>query len=54
MTYNVKINDFEGPIDLLMGNVTSGKIDVNSITLFSLVLEFIEAIGPSKSLILTL
>ncbi len=49
MTYNVKINDFEGPIDLLMGNVTSGKIDVNSITLFSLVLEFIEAIDARST-----
>ncbi len=47
MVFNVKVNEFDGPIDLLLSNVVSGKLEVNSISLVSLVMEFIEVIESS-------
>ncbi len=47
--FNVKVNEFDGPIDLLLNNVISGKLEVNSISLLNLVMEFLEVVDSSSN-----
>jgi segregation and condensation protein A len=50
MTYNVKIDNFEGPLDLLLFLVRKNEIDIQNIPIVVITQQFIEYIDIMKAL----
>ena len=44
MEISYKINDFEGPMDLLLHLINRHKLDIHDIPIFDLVEQYIEAV----------
>lgn len=50
MTYNFCINDFEGPLDLLLHLIRSSKMDIYDINVASITNQYLDFINQSKEL----
>ncbi len=50
MTYNVKLDDFEGPLDLLLFLVRKNEIDIQNIPIVLITRQYIEYIDLMKAL----
>lgn len=50
MTYNFCINDFEGPLDLLLHLIRSSKMDIYEINVESITKQYLEFINEAKEL----
>ena len=50
MTYNFCINDFEGPLDLLLHLIRSSKMDIYDINVESITKQYLDFINNSKEL----
>lgn len=50
MTYKFCINDFEGPLDLLLHLIRSSKMDIYDINIESITKQYLEFINVSKNL----
>lgn len=49
MTYNFTINDFEGPLDLLLHLIKINKMDIETINLNSITTQYLEFINTMKN-----
>lgn len=49
MTYNFSINDFEGPLDLLLHLIKINKIEIESINIESITSQYLEFIDKMKN-----
>lgn len=49
MTYNFTINDFEGPLDLLLHLIKINKMDIETINLNSITTQYLEFINSMKN-----
>ena len=50
MTYNFTVNDFEGPLDLLLHLIRSSKMDIYDINIESITKQYLEFINNSKEM----
>ena len=50
MTYNFCINDFEGPLDLLLHLIRSSKMDIYDINIESITKQYLSFIEDAKDL----
>ena len=50
MTYNFCINDFEGPLDLLLHLIRSNKMDIYNINIEEITKQYIDFINSSKEM----
>ena len=50
MTYNFCINDFEGPLDLLLHLIRSSKMDIYEINVSSITKQYLDFINMSKDM----
>lgn len=50
MTYNFCINDFEGPLDLLLHLIRSSKMDIYEINIESITRQYLDFINNSDNL----
>ncbi len=50
MTYNFCINDFEGPLDLLLHLIRSSKMDIYEINVSSITKQYLDFINQSKDM----
>ena len=50
MTYNFCINDFEGPLDLLLHLIRSSKMDIYDINIESITKQYLSFIEAAKDL----
>lgn len=50
MTYNFCINDFEGPLDLLLHLIRSSKMDIQDINVTSITSQYLEFINNSRDM----
>lgn len=50
MTYNFCINDFEGPLDLLLHLIRSSKMDIYEINVASITKQYLDFINQSKDM----
>ena len=50
MTYNFCINDFEGPLDLLLHLIRSSKMDIYEINVESITKQYLEFINEAKEM----
>ena len=50
MTYNFCINDFEGPLDLLLHLIRSNQMDIYNINVESITKQYIDFINESKDM----
>ena len=48
MTYNFCINDFEGPLDLLLHLIRSSKMDIYDINIESITKQYLSFIEDAK------
>ena len=49
MTYNFSINDFEGPLDLLLHLIKINKMEIESINIESITSQYLEFIDKMKN-----
>ena len=50
MTYKFCINDFEGPLDLLLHLIRSSKMDIYDINVESITKQYLEFINQTKDM----
>jgi len=50
MTYNFCINDFEGPLDLLLHLIRSNQMDIYNINVESITKQYVDFINNSKDM----
>ena len=50
MTYNFTVNDFEGPLDLLLHLIRSSKMDIYDINIESITKQYLDFINNSKEM----
>lgn len=50
MTYNFSINDFEGPLDLLLHLIRSNQMDIYNINVESITKQYVDFINNSKEM----
>ena len=51
MTYNFVLDDFEGPLDLLLHLIRSSKMDIYSINVEQITKQYLDFINTSKEII---